>query len=325
MTRRRVVTEREVHRAERAGEKSLDVSGALVTPSARDAAVRAQIELSGLAELAPRARTPRRSAPDQIDPAEAARRESRRAERESPRRGAKGPEPRSPGAPAADRGRERPRTSGADRTAAEPKSRPDTGGGTGAGRKSLKAESSGGRSAAERPAPADAAPPRTAGSADKKPGATASGDQALAVALGADHGGVSLKGAIADRLRELGLKVLDFGTVTRDPVDYPDFAVAVAQAVATGRATVGVMIDGAGIGSCMAANKVSGVRAAMCYDVTTAINAREHNNANVLTLGAGLIGTRLAITILETFLSTPFAGGRHAARVSKIDALDRPG
>ena len=151
------------------------------------------------------------------------------------------------------------------------------------------------------------------------------GDAPLAVALGADHGGVSLKGAVADRLRELGLKVLGFGTVTRDPVDYPDFAVAVAQAVASGRATVGVMIDGAGIGSCMAANKVRGVRAAMCYDVTTAVNAREHNNANVLTLGAGLIGTRLALNILETFLSTPFAGGRHATRVGKIDALDRPG
>lgn len=152
-----------------------------------------------------------------------------------------------------------------------------------------------------------------------------SGDKLLAVALGADHGGVSLKSAIADRLRELGLKVLDFGTVTRDPVDYPDFAVAVAEAVASGRATVGVMIDGAGIGSCMAANKVRGIRAAMCYDVTTALNAREHNNANVLTLGAGLIGTRLALNILETFLSTPFAGGRHATRVGKIDALDRPG
>jgi ribose 5-phosphate isomerase B len=136
---------------------------------------------------------------------------------------------------------------------------------------------------------------------------------------------VSLKGIVADRLRELGLTVLDFGTVTKDPVDYPDFAVSVAEAVASGRATVGVMIDGAGIGSCMAANKVRGVRAAMCYDVTTATNAREHNNANLLTLGAGLIGPRLALTILETFLATPFGGGRHAGRVAKIDALDRPG
>ena len=119
--------------------------------------------------------------------------------------------------------------------------------------------------------------------------------------------------------------MLDFGTVTKDPVDYPDFAVAVAKAVASGRATAGVMIDGAGIGSCMAANKVAGVRAAMCYDVTTATNAREHNNANVLTLGAGLIGTRLALAILETFLATAFAGGRHGSRVQKIDALDGRG
>jgi ribose 5-phosphate isomerase B len=147
----------------------------------------------------------------------------------------------------------------------------------------------------------------------------------MTVALGADHGGVSMKTVIADRLRELGHGVLDFGTVTKDPVDYPDYAVAVAKAVAEGRAAMGVMIDGAGIGSCMAANKVRGVRAAMCYDVTTAANAREHNNANLLTLGAGLIGARLATAILDTFLATPFAGGRHAPRVDKIDALDRSG
>ena len=145
------------------------------------------------------------------------------------------------------------------------------------------------------------------------------------MAIGADHGGVSMKTVIAERLRELGHAVLDFGTVTKDPVDYPDFAVAVARAVAEGRAAIGVVIDGAGIGSCMAANKVRGVRAAMCYDVTTAANAREHNNANVLTLGAGLIGARLATAILDTFLATQFAGGRHTVRVDKIDALDRPG
>jgi ribose 5-phosphate isomerase B len=105
-------------------------------------------------------------------------------------------------------------------------------------------------------------------------------------------------------------------------VDYPDYAIAVARAVASGSAHVGIMVDGAGIGSCMAANKVPGVRAAMCYDVTTAQNAREHNNANVLTLGGGLIGPRLALAIVETFLATEFGGGRHAARVAKIDALD---
>lgn len=144
----------------------------------------------------------------------------------------------------------------------------------------------------------------------------------LSVALGADHGGVVLKDAIGTRIRELGHAANDLGTTGPAAVDYPDFAVAVAREVAEGRAQFGIMVDGAGIGSCMAANKVSGVRAAMCYDVTTALNAREHNNANVLTLGGGLIGTRLALAIVETFLATPFAGGRHAARVAKIDALD---
>jgi ribose 5-phosphate isomerase B len=144
------------------------------------------------------------------------------------------------------------------------------------------------------------------------------------IAVGADHGGVVLRDAIAARLRELGHTVTDHGTASTTAVDYPDYAVAVARAVASGAAHVGVMVDGAGIGSCMAANKVPGVRAAMCYDVTTAQNAREHNNANVLTLGGGLIGPRLALAIVETFLSTSFGGGRHASRVAKIDALDAP-
>ena len=142
------------------------------------------------------------------------------------------------------------------------------------------------------------------------------------VALGADHGGVTLKDALVARVRELGHVANDLGTSGPAAVDYPDFAVAVAREVAEGRAQLGIMVDGAGIGSCMAANKVSGVRAAMCYDVTTALNAREHNNANVLTLGGGLIGTRLAIAIVELFLATQFAGGRHEARVAKINALD---
>jgi ribose 5-phosphate isomerase B len=144
------------------------------------------------------------------------------------------------------------------------------------------------------------------------------------IAVAADHGGVALRDAIAARLRELGHSVTDHGTSGSTPVDYPDYAVTVARAVASGAAQIGIMVDGAGIGSCMAANKVAGVRAAMCYDVTTAQNAREHNNANVLTLGGGLIGTRLAIAIVETFLDTRFAGGRHAPRVAKIDALDAP-
>ena len=145
------------------------------------------------------------------------------------------------------------------------------------------------------------------------------------IAIGADHGGVALKAALADHLRKAGHPVTDVGTDSTEPVDYPDIAVAVARLVALKKVDAGIVIDGAGIGSCIAANKIVGVRAALCYDVTTATNAREHNGANVLTLGAGLIGTRLALTIADTFLATPFAGGRHAARVAKIDALDRRG
>ena len=143
------------------------------------------------------------------------------------------------------------------------------------------------------------------------------------IAVGADHGGVALKDSIANALRKQGHSVVDHGTDGTDPVDYPDFAIAVARAVASGAADLGIMVDGAGIGSCMAANKIAGVRAALCYDVTTASNAREHNNANLLTLGGGLIGPRLALAIVDTFIDTPFGGGRHAARVAKIDALDR--
>jgi ribose 5-phosphate isomerase B len=142
------------------------------------------------------------------------------------------------------------------------------------------------------------------------------------VALGADHGGFPLKEFLKAPLSELGYEVLDLGTSDTEAVDYPDFAVAVARAVAQGRAWRGIMIDGAGIGSSMAANKVRGVRAALCHDLTTAQNAREHNDANVLTLGGTLIGTRLAVDIVRTFLATEFGGGRHAKRVDKINSLD---
>jgi len=142
------------------------------------------------------------------------------------------------------------------------------------------------------------------------------------VALGADHGGFPLKDQLKSVLAESGYEVLDLGTHDAQPVDYPDFAVAVARAVAEGRAWRGIMIDGAGIGSAMAANKIAGIRAALCYDLTTAQNAREHNDANVLTLGGTLIGTRLAVDIVRTFLSAAFGGGRHAKRVDKITALD---
>lgn len=141
------------------------------------------------------------------------------------------------------------------------------------------------------------------------------------VAIGADHGGYELKEALKTMLAA-DYEVIDCGTHSKDPVDYPDIAVAVARRVASGDAWRGIIIDGAGIGSCMAANKVAGVRAAMCYDQATAVNSREHNNANVLTLGAGLIGPNLAQQIVKTWLNTAFGGGRHAGRVAKIDALD---
>ncbi len=143
------------------------------------------------------------------------------------------------------------------------------------------------------------------------------------VAIGTDHGGVELKNLLIKELNTLGYTVQDCGTSTADPVDYPDIALAVATLVAEGKAWRGVVIDGAGIGSCMAANKVPGVRAAMCYDYATAVNSREHNDANVLTLGAGLIGNNLAKQILTTWLATDFGGGRHAKRVDKIVAIEK--
>lgn len=141
------------------------------------------------------------------------------------------------------------------------------------------------------------------------------------VALGADHGGYELKEKIKAIVSDSGYGVIDCGTNSTDSVDYPDFAYAVARLVADSRAWRGIIIDGAGIGSCMAANKVPGIRAAMCYDQATAVNSREHNNANVLTLGAGLTGPNLAGQIVRTWLSTGFGGGRHARRVDKIDAI----
>ena len=143
------------------------------------------------------------------------------------------------------------------------------------------------------------------------------------VALGADHGGFELKELIKLRIIESGYSVIDCGTHSKESVDYPDYAFAVAQNVAGGQAFRGIIIDGAGIGSCMAANKVPGIRAAMCYDQATAVNSREHNNANVLTLGAGLIGPNLAQLFVLTWLSTSFGGGRHAMRVDKISAIER--
>jgi len=142
----------------------------------------------------------------------------------------------------------------------------------------------------------------------------------MKIAIGADHGGFELKGRLTAHLREKGHSVLDMGTSSNEAVDYPVFARAVAETVATGRAERGVMIDGAGIGSSMVANKVPGVRAAMAYDLSSARNGREHNDANVLTLGAGLIGPNLAAQIVDVFLETDCVEPRHQRRVAMIDA-----
>ncbi|GMR02523.1 MAG: hypothetical protein BMS9Abin20_0861 [Acidimicrobiia bacterium] len=143
------------------------------------------------------------------------------------------------------------------------------------------------------------------------------------VAIGGDHGGFAMKERLAFKLKEQGLSVIDCGTDSTAAVDYPDIAASVASKVQSGAADVGIAIDGAGIGSAMAANKVPGIRAALCYDVSTARNAREHNHANVLTLGAGLIGDALAWQITQEFIATPYGGGRHARRVGKINDLER--
>lgn len=148
-------------------------------------------------------------------------------------------------------------------------------------------------------------------------------DGRVAVAIAGDHGGWRLKDAIGAWLEEHGYAVRDCGTHSDDAVDYPDLAHAVAQLVADGSCRWGIIVDGAGIGSAMAANKVPGVRAAMCYDQATAVNSREHNHANVLTLGAGLIGSNLARQIVESWLETPAGGGRHARRVDKIMDIER--
>ena len=150
----------------------------------------------------------------------------------------------------------------------------------------------------------------------------ANGAEPRRVALGADHGGYRMKDLLAAHLRDRGYDVEDCGTSGPDAVDYPDFAHEVARRVAVGRSDCGVIVDGAGIGSSMTANKVPGVRAALCYDVSSARNSREHNHANVLTLGAGLIGDGLARQIVDTWLATPWGPGRHARRVEKIDRVE---
>jgi ribose 5-phosphate isomerase B len=143
------------------------------------------------------------------------------------------------------------------------------------------------------------------------------------VALGADHGGFHLKETLKPLIEGLGLQLRDVGVYDEKPADYPDVALKVAELVAAGTAARGVIIDGAGIGSSIAANKVPGIRAALCYDKASARNSREHNDSNVLTLGARLLTESQAEEVLRTWLATPFAGGRHEGRVRKIREIER--
>jgi len=148
-------------------------------------------------------------------------------------------------------------------------------------------------------------------------------DTVRRVALGSDHGGFDAKEKIKAFLKTIGYHVTDVGAFNKDAVDYPDLALKVAKKVASGECDRGIMIDGAGIGSCMACNKVKGIRAAMCYNVKTVVNSREHNNANVLTLGGPLHSDEELYQMTKVWLETRFAGGRHWPRVNKIMAIER--
>lgn len=143
------------------------------------------------------------------------------------------------------------------------------------------------------------------------------------IAIGADHGGYEMKEELKTFLTELGYQARDFGTFSTEAVDYPDLAHAVARAVADGACDLGIIVDGAGIGSCMTANKVPGVRAALCYDEATARNSREHNYANVLTLGGRMISAQQMREIVRAWLGTPEGEARHGKRVAKIMAIEK--
>jgi ribose 5-phosphate isomerase B len=142
------------------------------------------------------------------------------------------------------------------------------------------------------------------------------------IAIGSDHGGFHLKQSIMEHLDEHGIKYKDFGTYTTESSDYPDFSEAVGNAVASGEYELGILICGTGIGISIAANKIHGIRAAVCGDCYSAEMSKRHNNANILALGERVTGVGLALKITDIFLDTPFEGGRHERRVNKITALE---
>ncbi|MBE7044141.1 MAG: ribose 5-phosphate isomerase B [Ruminococcaceae bacterium] len=143
------------------------------------------------------------------------------------------------------------------------------------------------------------------------------------IAIGSDHGGFELKQHIMKHLDELGVAYKDFGTYTEDSVDYPDIAKAVAEPIAAGEYEKGILICGTGIGISIAANKIHGIRAALCCDVYSAKMCRQHNDANILCLGGRVTGRELAFLIVDTYLDETFAGDRHQNRINKIHALEK--
>jgi len=168
----------------------------------------------------------------------------------------------------------------------------------------------------EGPAPASSPSPAATQTPTGKP-------ESETVAVGSDHGGFQLKEILKTHLTGMGCQIIDVGTHDDEACDYPDFAYAVAQLVATGKSGKGIMIDSVGIASAMVANKVPGIRAACCHDSFTAHSSREHNNANVLTLGGKVIGTEMAKSIVGEWLRTPYAGGRHEKRLAKITDIEK--
>jgi ribose 5-phosphate isomerase B len=146
----------------------------------------------------------------------------------------------------------------------------------------------------------------------------------MRVAIGADHAGFELKGLIIDHLAQAGHEVLDVGTRSQEPVDYPDYARAVAEAILSGKVERGVLVCGSGVGACVAANKLAGIRAGLCHDTYSAHQGVEHDDMNVLCLGARVIGPELALELVSAFLAARFSGEeRHRRRVAKIEALER--
>ena len=144
----------------------------------------------------------------------------------------------------------------------------------------------------------------------------------MKIALGCDHGGICLKPTVIEVLEERGIEYVDYGTYDESSVDYPDYGEKAAEAVSQGVCDKGVILCGTGIGISIAANKVKGIRAAVCHDVFTATMAAEHNNANILAMGGRIVTPELARQMLEAWLDTEFGGGRHEKRVAKIMAIE---